>query len=365
MNVQLLPAADLTNAQIEHWSQIQAANPEMHSPFFHPFYTREAAAAFSNVEVAILEENGKPMGYLPFERSMWNVGVPVGRSLNEFQGVVARLGYTFDANTLVGGCRLSGLRFSQLLASQQPFQRHHLLQSDSPSLDLRQGFDAYCRQRREAGHTFISRTREKRRYAIRDLGPLRFEHDVQDPRLLESLIAWKSRQYARIRVVNLFTRPGIIDFLRRLLALRTAEFQGMLSAMYFGDRLAAVHLGLRSRKTLHLWFPTYNEELAKYSPGNIYFVEQTRAAGEAGIERIDLGCGNEPFKRSLRSCGTQVAEGAVGLGALSASVLRTLLYTKQCLLSSSFHGAARAVVRGIRGLFLYGVRDDSKLRKVR
>lgn len=366
MNVQLLPADQLTDAQVDAWSQFQAANPEMQSPFFHPLYTREAAAAFSNVEVGILEENGKPMGYFPFQRSTRNIGVPVGNSLSDFQGVVAPDAYEFDAETLVRGCRLSGLRFTQLLASQQPFQPHHWLQNDSPSLDLREGFDAYCRQRRAEGSTLISRTRDKRRFAIRDLGPLRFEHDVQDrPGLLETLVAWKSRQYERIRTANPFTRPGVLDFLRRLLALRTAEFQGVLSAMYFGDRLAAVHLGMRCRKVLHLWFPTYDEELGKYSPGNIYFVEQARAAAEAGIQRIDLGCGNEKFKLSLRSFGTPVAEGAVGMGTLSTSLRRTLLYTRQWLQSSRFHGAARAVVRGVRGLFLYGVRDGSKPRKSR
>ena len=230
-------------------------------------------------------------------------------------------------------------------------------------MDLRAGFEAYCRRRREAGSTFISRTRDKLRSAVRNLGPLRFEEHAEDPRVLESLIAWKSRQYRQIRVANLLEKPGILDFLRRLLALRGPEFRGVLSAMYFGDRLAAAHLGLRCRNVLHFWFPAYDEELARYSPGNIFFVEQARAAEPLGIRRIDLGCGNQKFKSSLRSFGTQVAEGAVGLGALSVSVQRTWLYTKRWIQSSRFQGAARAVVRGVRGLFIDGSSHSDKSRR--
>ena len=192
------------------------------------------------------------------------------------------------------------------------------------------------------------------------MGPLRFEFHAEDPRVWQSLVDWKSRQYERIRAANPLARHGTLDFLRRLLALGGAEFQGVLSAMYFGDRLAAVHLGMRCRSVLHLWFPTYNEELGRYSPGNIFLVEQARAAEQLGISRIDLGCGNEKFKSSLRSLGTQVAAGAVGLGLVATSVQRTWLHTKLWIQSSRFHAAARAVARGLRGLFLPGVRHDAK-----
>ena len=127
MNIQLLAADRLSAVQIEHWSHLQAANPDLQSPFFHPLYTREAAAVLPHVEVAIIEDGGEPMAYFPFQRSRGNVGIPVGGSLNDFQGIVARPGFTFDAAALVRGCRLAGLRFTQLLASQQPFQAYHWL----------------------------------------------------------------------------------------------------------------------------------------------------------------------------------------------------------------------------------------------
>ena len=363
MKIDTVPAGSLNGDHLKCWLDIQRDNPELRSPFFHPQYAREAAAVFGNVEVAILEEGGEPAGFFAFQRTARNVGIPVGGSLNDFQGVVARPGFAFDAAELLRGCRLSGLRFTQLLASQQPFQPHVWFTEDSPSMDLSAGFENFCRQRRAAGSRLISQTQGKRRAAIHKLGPLRFADNTTDPRVLESWIAWKSRQYARIRAVNPLAKPGTLDFLHRLLALRGADFQGTLSAVYFGDRLAAVHLGMRCRNVLHVWFPTYNEELAKYSPGLIYLVQQAEIAASLGVDRIDLGCGDENFKLRLRNSGTQIAVGAVGLGMLANSFQRSWLGTKRWVQSSRFRGPARAVVRGIRGLFLYGLHHDFKSRR--
>ncbi len=362
MKVSLVSAARLTDAQVEHWLQLQTSNVELQSPFFHPEYTRDAAAVFCNVEVAILEEDGEPVAYFPFQRTPRNVGVPVGGSLCDCQAIIARPGFTFDAAQLVRDCRLSGFRFTQLLASQQPFQRYHWLTCDSPSMDLSQGFEAYCQSRRKNRNSYISRVQQKTRKAIREIGSIRFEVDSTDPRAWPSLLDWKARQYRRIRTVNHLAGVGAIAFLERLLARRDNEFRGALSAMYMGDRLVAVHLGLRSRGILHTWFPTYNEEFGKQSPGMIYFIEQARAAADWGIQRIDLGGGNESFKSRLRSCGALVAEGAVGLGLVATSLRRSWLYARNWVQSSRFHEPARAAVRGMRGLFFYGRRNDSNAR---
>ncbi len=193
---------------------------------------------------------------------------------------------------------------------------------------------------------------------MRDVGPLRFEADAGGPQMLDLLIGWKSRQYRRIRAANVLERPGVRQFLERLLAFRDDEFRGVLSAIYFGDRVAAVHLGIRCGDVLHFWFPAYDEDLAKYSPGNIFFVEQARAAEAMGIRRADFGAGNEPFKTSFRSFGTQVAEGAVGFGTLATSVHRMRLFSKHWLQASCFHLRARSVYRGVRGLFFHGAHHE-------
>lgn len=359
MRITVLAARDLNDAHVARWAELQCANADLRSPFFHPSYAREAADFFPGVEVAIFEEGGRPQGYFPFQRAAGNRAIPVGGAINDFQGVVARKGLAFDAERLVRDCGLCSWRFTQLIVSQRPFQRYHWFTADSPSMDLSEGFAAYARRRREDGHVLISRTERKIRRAAREIGPVRFEAEASDPCLFDLLVDWKERQYARMRAANPLARPCTLAFFRRLLTRDDNDFRGVLSALYFGDRPAALHFGLRCGNVLHLWFPAYEKELGRYSPGIIFFIQLARAAEAMGVSRVDFGAGNERFKASFRSAGTQVAVGAVGIGALAAAVQREWLYTKSWLLASPFRVPARAVYRGIRGLFQHGARHDS------
>jgi len=58
---------------------------------------------------------------------------------------------------------------------------------------------------------------------------------------------------------GLFCALGImVALLERVHRHSSDRMTGVLSALWAGDRLAAVHLGMRSPKVLHFWFPTFN-----------------------------------------------------------------------------------------------------------
>jgi CelD/BcsL family acetyltransferase involved in cellulose biosynthesis len=358
MRVNVIPAKRLTDAQIEQWDLLRQSNPDLQSPFFCPEFTLDVAAVRDDVEVAVLEADGEPVGFFPYQRSRRNAGIPVGGILCDFQGVIALPGVTWDAAALIRDCGLSSWRFHHLLAAQQAFAPYHWLTADSASIDLRGGFDAYCQARRESGSNVISGILRKLKKAAREIGPLRFVPHSDDPRVFQALVAWKSQQYRRIRSVNYLTAPCTMALVKRLLARQDAKFSGLLSAVYFADQLVAVHLGLRARGVLHVWFPTYDERLARYSPGMIFYLALAKAARDMGIHRIDLGRGSERFKMSLRSEGTLVAEGAVGLGLVARTARRTWLYARQWGLSSPVRRPARWIVRTVRGLFLPRITND-------
>ena len=58
---------------------------------------------------------------------------------------------------------------------------------------------------------------------------------------------------------------------------------------------------MRSGGVLHVWFPTYDPALAKYSPGLVLWLELARAAADLGLWQFDLGKGQERYKTSLQS----------------------------------------------------------------
>ena len=108
----------------------------------------------------------------------------------------------------------------------------------------------------------------KRKRFERQLGKIRFELHADRREVLDALIKWKTQQYQRSQVTSVFAFPWIKALLERLLATpREADFACMLSALYFGERLAAAHIRIRSRNVVHWWFPAYDPELSKYSPG--------------------------------------------------------------------------------------------------
>jgi CelD/BcsL family acetyltransferase involved in cellulose biosynthesis len=320
VSVITVPAGDLSAGHVRDWERWHREDPSLCSPFFHPEFTRHVAAVRSNVEVAILEEQGETIGFFPFQRGDGGVGGPIGESLCDFQGVIARPGAVFAAEPLIRGCGLNAWHFHHLLASQRPFRKHHYGEAPSLYMDLEGGFQAYCNERAKAGSQQIRKAMQKARKIGREVGEIRFEPHTTCPEVFETLIRWKVAQYYRIEAINYLAPDWTRELLRRVAALDDPAFCGMLSAMYFGDRLAAVHLGLRSGPTLHAWFPAYNPELADYSPGLILFVKLAEAAESQGIRRIDLGRGTERFKVSLGSGAVSVAEGSVDLRFVARSL---------------------------------------------
>jgi CelD/BcsL family acetyltransferase involved in cellulose biosynthesis len=311
MKVTVLAATRLTPAHVEAWSRLQSADPTLASPYFRPEFTRAVAEVRPDVEVAVLEEGGEPAGFFPFQRGRWGAGGPVGGPLSDFHGVVAHPGLAWTAEGLVRGGGLSAWDFNHLLAAQEPFILHHHVTAESPFLDLSGGFEAYRAGRRRAGSELVDQALRKERKLGREVGPVRFEAHTTDPAAFASLLAWKAAQYRRTKAPNVFGFGWTVQLLKRILAASGEEFAGMLSALYAGDRLAAVHLGMRSWGVWHWWFPTYDPDLAKYSPGLVLLVAAARAAPGLGVRRIDLGRGEAGYKNSLGNGAVQVAEGCV------------------------------------------------------
>ena len=92
MNVTVVPARELSPENISAWVSLQSADPSSDSPFFRPEFRQAVAAVRKDVEVAVLEENGQPVGFFPFQRRHGNVGRPVGGPMADFNGPILRPG---------------------------------------------------------------------------------------------------------------------------------------------------------------------------------------------------------------------------------------------------------------------------------
>jgi CelD/BcsL family acetyltransferase involved in cellulose biosynthesis len=348
VEVSILTARALTPHHLAAWAEVVRSTPSLASPYFTPEFTLAVAAVRADVEVAVLSEQGVPAGFFPFQRGPDGVGRPVAGRLSDFHGVVARPGADWDGLALVRACGLRAWRFDHLLAEQTPLQPFHWATAPSPYVDLAGGFEAWRQRHRTRGSREVENLLYKARKAVRLAGPIRFELRSADDRAFEALLRWKGRQYRETGAPDLTAIPwvtGLLDHLRRQ---RTAGFEGVLSSLHLGDRLAAVHLGLRTPGVWHYWIPAYDPELAIASPGRICLLELLRAAAEAGAGRFDLGRGSEPYKYHLASGATPVAQGAVDLRPGASALGRGWFFARRWLSRSPLRGPLLGPARWIQ-----------------
>jgi CelD/BcsL family acetyltransferase involved in cellulose biosynthesis len=110
----------------------------------------------------------------------------------------------------------------------------------------------------------------------------------------------------------------------------------VLSILYVGDKIAAIHLGMRSHHVLHSWFPAYNTDLSRWSPGVVIFLKLAQIAEEQGITHLELGKGDDCHKQRLMTDFSRVAEGTVESNPLVGRVRRQLKDFKNYLRDMDF-----------------------------
>jgi CelD/BcsL family acetyltransferase involved in cellulose biosynthesis len=317
--IDVLAGAELSAQHARRWSDLQLADPDLASPFFRPEFAAAVADARRDVFVAVVEEAGTPVGFFPFQRGPWGAGKPLGGPLSDYHGAILERSAELDPVALLRACGLRVWDFTHLVASQEPFRRYHARLHASPVMDLSAGFAAYHRSKSSAGSMVIAQADRKARKLGREVGALRFVADDPDPAALRRLMRWKSDQYRRTNVTDTFASRWRADLIERIHATHAPAFAGVLSTLHAGERLVAAHLGMRSRDALHWWFPAYDPQFARFSPGLVLLMQLARSLEQWGVRTIDLGVGDEPYKRRLMTASVPLAQGAVALpGPLTA-----------------------------------------------
>ena len=350
MKITVVPARLLAPEHVERWAELQEADFVLSSPFLCPDFTMAVAAVRDDAHVGILEEEGRAVGYFPYQRNRFAIGHPVGGSLSEVQAVIVQPGADWDGVDLVRGCGLAAWEFTRLLASQIPFEAFHYHRRLSAVIDVSRGYDAYVAETRQARNPLgLAR---KARKLEREVGPVRFEPHSSDPKLLETLMKWKLHRYAAHGYLDAFTIPWVRQLFERIQGTQTDRFAGMLSALYAGDEIVAADMGMRSRHIWNSWDSAYNPKFARYSPGLLLMLDMARYAATTGLAGIELGgCDEYPYKRSLMNRSVMLLEGTVGRVPVIAAAARWRHSSGNWIRRSPLlHSPARRVLRAYRSI---------------
>ena len=117
----------------------------------------------------------------------------------------------------------------------------------------------------------------------------------------------------------------------------------------------AAHFGLRADSTLSCWFPAYEPDFSKYSPGLVLHLRMAEAAAHCGLSRLELGKGDEEYKQSLKTGSVAVGEGWLRLPSVVAAVLTVQQTAPRLLIDSvlrypRLRQAARSALRRVGSL---------------
>lgn len=293
------------------WRAIRAESGAPENPFLDPVFATAVGRVRPGARVAVLMDEGSPVGYFPFERGRLGRGRAIGLGVSDSQGAVLRPGIGLDARALLRACGLSSWEFDNLEAGQRWFLPHTAEELASPVVDLGDGFESYRERLRRKSPGLLRQTLAKERRLARQVGEVRFVHDARDPEALRALMAWKSAQYRRTGRRDRFAQEWIVRLVELLAGGEEAECRGVLSVLYAAGRPVAAHFGLCSRTVLSWWFPAYDPAYARYSPGVLLHLRMLEAAAAGGIATVDLGSGPARYKDSFKTRDIPVYEGAV------------------------------------------------------
>ncbi|MGW2561430.1 GNAT family N-acetyltransferase [Streptomyces sp. NPDC001514] len=319
MHIRVVKPGELDEGETESWRELRAKSGSPANPFMEPEFTLAVAGVRPGARVAVISDDGVPAGFFPYERGPFGHGRAIGLGVSDCQGAVLRPGLRLASRDLLRACSLSAWEFDNLEAGQTLFAPDSVEEFASPVIDVGEGYTAYEERLRDRSPKFYRTTTAKERKLGRQAGETRFVFDERDPAALRTLMEWKSAQYRRTGRRDRFAQEWISTLVRRLHETRTPGCSGVLSVLYAADRPVAAHFGLRSRTVLSCWFPSYDTEFAKYSPGLVLHLRMAEAAAADGIGMLDLGRGAAEYKDALKTGELRVHEGSsTRLGARAA-----------------------------------------------
>ena len=322
MQIDVKPPLELSDAELDAWRAIQAADPDLASPYLAPEWALALARAGGpdarRGRVATLRADGRLVGVFA-ARAGPLTALPMGAPLCDYQGLVAERGTEVSARELARALGVQRIDLINTLADQPAFAPFLQGHGESHLIRLADGFDAYAAERKASGSGILGDTAKKLRKLEREVGPVRFTPASDSAADWATATAWKRAQYAATRQTDIFATPWVGAFLDRLRDEADDRFGVRLYTLHAGDRLVATHVALHNGPVLHAWFIAHDEEASRYSPGVILMVEMLRWAAARGLREFDLGPGAYRFKTSLANGARRVGHGFVGRASPAAA----------------------------------------------
>ncbi len=321
IHVELKRAGALSADERAAWMAIQTGTPRLGSPYFALGFFDAVAAVRGDVRVIVQSGDGTPDAFLPLQLGAMGYARPLSGPLADHHGVIAADGTPVDAATLLRAAGISVYDFFGWMP--HPGTALGEVSDGSWVVDLSGGMEAFKARRKKAGgNTFRTIFSANRKLA--EAGhDLEFCPDDTSEEALAQLFEWKSGQYRASGHFDVFS----VDWTRKLIVQLCAldgssGVRGRVSSLRIDGKLAAVHFGMMTPRAMHYWFPAYDPNLSKASPGNALLDLLLESLCEEGVDEVHLGPGDYRYKAALGSWQMPLAQGYVATEGPAALLRR-------------------------------------------
>jgi CelD/BcsL family acetyltransferase involved in cellulose biosynthesis len=303
------------------WATIQSRSPELQSPYFHPDYTKLLSELRPDVRIVCqYDETGKPIAFLPIQGKRF--ARPVGAPMSDYHAIITdQEDVTYDS--LLSASGIGAYHFSCATDVTRLRLPQILARNETAAIDIKTTAEDWRAARDGSYRRHLKSNRRRSRKAEESIGPKRVELFSRDIDVYAALLTWKRKKFAQTGKYDVLSAEWTQSLIRRLWEQGPkAGLRCDMHALYFGDRLAAIDLGLSDGKTFHSWMVAYDDELSEYAPGIQLLESLIDATPETGYRHIDMGEGIDGYKRHYASASRPVVSGLVPLSGAAGRLSR-------------------------------------------
>ena len=315
-------AHELSETDRAAWAALRASNAATYSPYFHLEYTVLLSELRDDVFIACVYENDLPIGFLPYQGQRF--ARPVGAPMTDYHGFICKPDAPLNTVEILKAAGIGAYHFSANINAQMSpnFQS----EDEGVLMNIGEGAKAWREARDGSYRRHLKSNRRRIRKATEDIGEPRCVWQSKDQAIFDQLISWKKQKFAETGKYDVLAADWTMDLLTQLWQRQNGGLKCDMQALYFGNRLAAVDLGLSDGDTFHSWIVAYDGDLHSYAPGIQLLEGLIDASQELGYSRIDLGVGTDGYKRHYAT--EPVKAGTGFIAAQGSAAALSNLYSK-------------------------------------
>jgi len=244
--------------------------------------------------------------------------------MTDYHGFICKKDANFNPVDILRAAGIGAYHFSAVTNAQM--SPHIQNEDDGVMMDVSQGAETWRKARDSSYRRHLKSNRRRIRKASEDIGEPRCVWQSGDQDVFDQLISWKKEKFAETGKYDVLSADWTMELLKRLWKRENGGLKCDMQALYFGDRLAAIDLGLCDGETFHSWIVAYDGELHSYAPGIQLLESLIDVSVSLGYKRIDLGVGTDGYKRHYAT--EPVKAGAGFIAAQGSAAALANLYSK-------------------------------------